>query len=58
MAVAAVNAQASDVVLMAEGHRLFRRNVLVRNVWGTLQLYQCRSDCRKENDNAEDASAR
>ncbi len=58
MAVAAIKSQSGNVVLMAEGYRLLRRDVLVRDGGRTLKFQQSRSHGGQKKDNAKYAGPR
>jgi len=45
------------MMLMAERNRLFRRNMLRGDVWGTLQLQYSRAYGREQEYHSQDAGA-
>ena len=57
MAIAAINSQSRDVMLMAEGNGLIRSNVLPGDIRRALKLHQCRADRRKKKNNSKNAGA-
>lgn len=58
MAVAAVNAEAGDMMLMAERHRLSPGYVLSRGIGGSIQHVGDPQHERDEEHRAEDAESR
>ena len=57
MAIAAIESQARGMVLMAERHRLFWRDMLRRNVGRALKLHKSRAYCREQQYYSQYAGA-
>lgn len=57
MTIAAIQPQARSMVLMAERHWLFRRDMLRRDVWRALKFQKRRAYSREQEYYSQDAGA-
>lgn len=57
MAIAAIQPQAGSMVLMTERYRLFRRDMLRRDVWRALKFQKRRAYGREQEYYSQDAGA-
>ena len=58
MAIAAIQTQTGNVMLVAERNRLVRRNVLIGDIGRALKFHQRRSNRGKKKHHAKNAGAR